>query len=432
MSLENARSVLLTLSDEPLGLDSVGRLAVAALTGAAAASGGASPAELLEALLQMRDAMVGSSHGGNAVQQASLQWVQGAAAVVLLRQLAGAQGSGEQANSRAAAAGAAVEQLLLPALANVGSDTTERQQALAAATAEAVAAFRCWGLAGQLVQAATASPLVMQADTLAGGSQQQQQLQHLPSLPETMGQLSAEQRMHLAAAVLQEALKAQASEGAQQAEQALRAVLQQAAEHTLPAVLQLLVAKQPRQARGSKASTQQQRAAAAAARSAARQLLAAALQAACAVQQQGPAMQQLWAACRWEPLQRRGCMPRRLPYRLACPGNARCWACPCLSTPRSRRPCINHTPMHTTPTQPSLGSFHRSPASSTPAWTSNIPFAGSCWGRAWPSTPAGPRSAGPVLRHAAAAGRQQHTARCSHGGAARGRALLAPAAPVPG
>lgn len=287
MSLQSVHDVLSAVADEQLNLPSAGRLAVAALVGAVGASNNAPPEQLLEMLMEISLNSIASSQRCSDVQHDRLLWVQAAAAVVLLRQLATTPAAGD---GRQPVAGAAVEHLLLRALVSLDAHASERQQALLAATAEAVATFHCWALAQQVVQAATMSP--SRKEAAPDGCQQGQQL---PGIQEVLGQLTAEQRMSVATAVLQETLKAHAAE---QAEQALHAVLQHAVEHTLPAVLRLLAAEQPHDAGRSKAKAQQQQAAAAAARSAARQLLAAALQAACAVQQQGPAMQQLWETCR--------------------------------------------------------------------------------------------------------------------------------------
>ncbi|KAL4440005.1 hypothetical protein ABPG75_003006 [Micractinium tetrahymenae] len=291
MSLGSARGVLLAAADEQLGLPAAGRLAVAALTSAASSGSAPPPEQLLDTLLHMHTARKDDG------QHAGLLWVQAGGAVVLLRQLSAVPAAGQEPLSQEASAAAAVEQLLLPALASLSSDAVERQQALVAATAEITAAFACWGLAEHLVQAAAGSHQQQQPPS-ASAQGQQQQAQPLAGIQAAVGQLTPELRLGLATAVLQEALKALPCEAAQEAEQAPRFLLQHAAEHTLPAVLQLLAADQPRQAGSSKAKAQTHQAAAAAARSAARQLLAAALQAACAVQQQGPALQQLWATCR--------------------------------------------------------------------------------------------------------------------------------------
>lgn len=297
MSLETAHSVLLAVADEQLGLATTGRLAVVALTGAATASGNVAPAEqALEALLSLRSVSANRGRADNATQQPSLLWVQAAAAVVLLRQLSATLAARDEAPSHGVVAGAAVEQLLLPALASLDDYATERRQELVAATAEAVAAFCLWGLAEQVLHACAGGPQQAQAAASAEQQQQQQQL-HLPFIQGTLGQMSQEWRMGLAGAVLQEALKA-ASGTAQQAQHVPLPLLHHAAERTLPAVLQVLAGDPPRLAGSSKAAAQQQQAAAAAARSAALRLLATALQAAFAVQQQGSALHQLWATCK--------------------------------------------------------------------------------------------------------------------------------------
>lgn len=321
--LDGVERAIRAVAPPCLGLDLVaaGQLAAAAL---AVVTQALPPGQQLAAVLRLApEHSAGQMLDAEAAQ---LLWPLAAAAVVLLRQAATQQAAnglqcGLERDSACTHAAAAITQLLLPMMASdlhaasgtpasaevlppASAAASVRQQELLRAVAELVAACGGWDLGMALVQAAIAGeqqqpdPGIQQADrVLASGAAAARVLP--PGL-----------RMQLAAAVVQQALRAAEGQQQTQSEQPTAvdeqmqqgpcAILRHAARHTLPEVLAHLLAKPHRQlhAQTRQRRQEQQAAEGRLTRAAAQHLLPATLAAAAQQGEEAAAVQLLQDACR--------------------------------------------------------------------------------------------------------------------------------------
>ncbi|EFN52863.1 hypothetical protein CHLNCDRAFT_138347 [Chlorella variabilis] len=320
--LDGVERAIRAVAPPCLGLDLVaaGQLAAAAL---AVVTQALPPGQQLAAVLRLApEHSAGQMLDAEAAQ---LLWPLAAAAVVLLRQAATQQAAnglqcGLERDSACTHAAAAITQLLLPMMASdlhaasgtpasaevlppASAAASVRQQELLRAVAELVAACGGWDLGMALVQAAIAGeqqqpdPGIQQADrVLASGAAAARVLP--PGL-----------RMQLAAAVVQQALRAAEGQQQTQSEQPTAvdeqmqqgpcAILRHAARHTLPEVLAHLLAKPHRQlhAQTRQRRQEQQAAEGRLTRAAAQHLLPATLAAAAQQGEEAAAVQLLQDAC---------------------------------------------------------------------------------------------------------------------------------------